>query len=65
MAKSKAEDNIRLNFYMKKSFVQAVDDYANEIGVSRPAAFNFIISQWCESRRTLDSFNKIADKSEK
>lgn len=65
MGKTRAEDTTRLNFYMKNSFVQAVDEYANEIGVTRPAALNFIIAQWCESRRTIDSFNKIANDSKK
>lgn len=60
MSKVMREDVIRLNFNMKKSFVNQLDEYADSMGISRPAVINFIVGQWIESRKALDSVDKLA-----
>lgn len=55
-----ADKRIRLNFYMRPDLVEAIDEYADSLGVTRGAAINIICSLWCDSRNTLNGLTDIA-----
>lgn len=56
-----AKNGIRLNFYMKPSLVNEIDDYAETLGITRTAAINLICYQWSIGQKTLDGIINMAN----
>lgn len=57
----KDSNALRLNFYMKKELVEAIDEYADSLGITRSAAISVLCSTQLQSMTSLKNMGDMAN----